>query len=265
MPELPEVEVRRLYLESTSLGRKISRVAVLDKRILDSVTPSTLGRGLKGARFLAAHRRGKYIYVPTDRQSTLLMHFGMGGELLFIEHGGQPEPKWCRVEFHFDSGACLHYTNMRLIGKIALYPTLDEREIPDIAKLGPEPLSRAFTYKMFREIVRGHRTTIHQLLMDQALIAGIGNIYSDEITYQAGIRPDRRTSSLSERETRLLYDTMKRVLRRAVELGAELDDHPGEFIIPHRGKNGACPRSHGGLIKKTIGGRTSYFCPACQK
>lgn len=265
MPELPDVEVRRLYLERTSLDRKIARVEVLEKRILDNVTPSSLGRGLSGAKFLAAHRRGKYLYVPTDNGNTLLMHFGMGGELVFRDKKSEPKPKWSRVEFFFDRGACLHYTNMRLIGKVALYPTLDESEIPDIAKLGPEPLERGFTYQKFRDVVRGHQTTIHQLLMDQELIAGIGNEYSDEITYQAGIRPDRKTSSLADADIRRLFDKMKWTLRRSIALGAELGGHPDRFIIPNRGRDGVCPGGHGKLVKKTIGGRSSYFCPACQK
>jgi formamidopyrimidine-DNA glycosylase len=264
LPELPDVEVRRLYLERTSLGRPIKRVAVLDERVLSGITPASLGKGLKGATLLEAKRRGKYILVPTDRGNTLLLHFGMSGELL-LNKKGEPEPRWSRVDFYFSDDTCLHYINMRLIGKVALYHTTDESEIPDIAKLGPEPLERNFTYEKFRDIIRSHETTIHQVLMDQGLIAGIGNIYSDEITYQAGVRPDRKVKDLSDDETRRIYKEMKRVLRRAIELDAELDDHADEFLIPHRGRNGECPRGHGKLARKTIGGRSSYFCPACQK
>lgn len=264
MPELPDVEVRRLYLERTSLNRPVARVSVLDKRILQDATPASLGRGLKGASFTEARRRGKYVFLPTDRGNTLLMHFGMTGELLF-RNPGEQKPKWSRVEFHFEGGTCLHYINMRLIGKVALYPTTDPEEITDIAGLGPEPLSRGFTFKRFRDIVQSRETTIHQVLMDQELLAGIGNIYSDEITYQAGVRPDRSTRTLSEAELRRLYDKLKWVLKRSIELGAELDDHADVFIIPNRERGGACPRGHGRLVKKTIGGRSSYFCSECQK
>ncbi|MBK5093634.1 MAG: hypothetical protein JJE48_08995, partial [Actinobacteria bacterium] len=160
---------------------------------------------------------------------------------------------------------CLHYINMRLIGKVALYPTADETDIPEIAKLGPEPLDRGFTYKKFHDAIGEHETTIHQVLMEQERIAGIGNIFSDEITYRAGVRPDRKVKDLSDDEMRRLYDEMKRVLRRAIELDAELDDHADEFLIPNRVRNGECPRGHGKLVKKTIAGRSSYFCPVCQK
>ena len=264
MPELPDVEVRRLYIERTSLGRPIERVAVLDKRVLSDITPASLGKGLKGATLLEAKRRGKYVLMPTDKKSTLLLHFGMSGELL-LARKGEETPRWSRVEFYFKDDTCLHYINMRLIGKVALYPTTNESEIPDIAKLGPEPLEQTFTFKKFRDVISGHDTTIHQVLMDQELLAGIGNIYSDEITFQAGVRPDRKVKDLSDDETHRIYNEMKRVLRRAIELGAELDDHADEFLIPHRVRNGECPRGHGILVKKTIGGRSSYFCPVCQK
>jgi formamidopyrimidine-DNA glycosylase len=264
MPELPDVEARKKYLQRTSLGKPIARVAVTDARVLGDVTAAALARGLKGARFIEATRRGKYLLVLTSRNSTLMMHFGMSGELFYRKKGGA-KPRWSRVEYYFESGDCLHYVNMRLIGKVDLFDTADVQAIPDIAKLGPEPLSRGFTFEKFKGIVAGHETTIHQLLMDQELIAGIGNEFSDEITYQAGVRPDRGTSSLTGSEVRALYDKMKWTLRRAIELDADLDGHPDVFLIPNRVKNGECPRRNAKLVKKTIAGRSSYYCPVCQK
>ena len=265
MPELPDVEVRRRYIERTSLDRPISKVSVLDGRVLGKgTTAASLARGLKGVEFRAARRRGKYVLVGTDADSTLLMHFGMSGELL-LRRKGETKPRWSRVEFYFENGDCLHYVNMRLIGKIALYPTTDESRIPDIAKLGPEPLERSFTFQKFKAIVRAHDTTIHQLLMEQELIAGIGNIFSDEITYQAGVRPDRKTGTLSEADLRRCYDKMKWVLRRAIELDADLDGHADEFLIPNRVRNGTCPGTDEKLVKKTIAGRSIYYCPSRQK
>ncbi|MBU4174513.1 MAG: hypothetical protein KKB90_12305 [Actinobacteria bacterium] len=216
MPELPEVEEIRGYLEGNSLEKPVIRVTVPDTRVLDNVTPSSLGRGLKRASFVAAHRRGKYILLPTDNEKTL---------------------------FHMTS----------------------EDDIPDIAKLGPEPLSRGFTFKRFQAIVSPRGNPIHSVLMNQELIAGIGNIYSDEITFQARIRPDRKASGLSDESLRRLFDAMKLVLNRAIELDAELDRYPKDWIIPHRKKGGMCPVCGGALVKKAIGGRSSYFCPTCQK
>jgi formamidopyrimidine-DNA glycosylase len=264
MPELPDVEVRRKYLERNALGRPIAGISVSDPRSLEGVTPAALGRGLKGASFTAARRRAKYTLLPTDRGNTVLMHYGMTGDVL-VRSKGEPRPRFNKVEFHFTDGGALDFSDIRLFGKIALYPTTDEDEIPDVAHLGPEPLGRSFTFKVFRGIVRNHRITIHQLLMDQSLIAGIGNIFSDEICYQAGVRPDRNTSSLTDVEIHRLFDKTRWVLRRAIALDADLDGHADEFIIPNRVKGGRCPHSGDLLVKKTIGGRSSYYCPKCQK
>ena len=263
MPELPEVEVIRRYLEGNSLEKPVTRVAVPDTRVLDNVTPSSLGRGLKRASFVAAHRRGKYILLPTDNEKTLLVHFGMTGDVVFRERGSE-RPEWNRVEFHFRDGSCLYYTSKRLLGKIALFQTTSESDIPDIARLGPEPLSRGFTFKRFQAIVSPRGSPIHSVLMNQELIAGIGNIYSDEITFQARIRPDRKALGLSDESLRRLFDAMKMVLKQAIKLDTKLDGYPKDWIIPHRTKGGICPICGGDLVKKTIGGRSSYFCPTCQ-
>ena len=264
MPELPDVEAKRRFFDSTALGKKVLKVSVADGRILDKTTPAALARGIKGARFTDTNRRAKYLLAHTDGGETLLLHFGMTGDLFFRKKG-EPKPRYDRAAFCFEDGSCLHFTDQRLFGKVGLYRDTADEEIPYIAKLGPEPLGRGFTLRKFNDMVRRHRTTIHQLLMDQELIAGIGNIFSDEITYQAGIRPDRMTSSLSDEEIRRLFDRTKWVLRRAVKLDADLEGHRDVFIIPNRGRGGECPRTHDKLLKKTIGGRTSYYCPTCQK
>ncbi len=256
--------MRRKYLERTSLGRKIEKVNVLDKRILEEVTPAGLDKGLAGASFEKAERRAKYLLVLTSRRTTLLMHFGMTGDLVFTSKG-EPRPRFDRVQYLFAGGDSLNLVDQRVFGRVSLYDTADWSKIPDIARLGPEPLGREFTLKRFRDIVSTHNTTIHQLLMDQELIAGIGNIYSDEICYQAGVRPDRKSSSLSDDEVRTLYEKTKWVLKRAIKLDADLDGHPDEFLIPHRGRGGTCPGTGEPLEKKTIGGRTSWFCPSKQK
>jgi len=263
VPELPEVEARRRYIEETSLGRRIAHVKVFDERILEGVSPRALSRGITGAKFVQVRRRAKFLLISTDADRTLLMHFGMTGDVLFDAKGTE-HPRSDRVDFEFADGSVLHFSDHRLFGRIALYNTTDEGKVPDIAKLGPEPLERSFTYKRFKDVLAGHNTTIHQVLMDQELIAGIGNIYSDEICYQAGIRPDRRPRDLGEDETRRLFDKLKWTLRRAVELDAELDGHADLFLIPNRGKGGRCPHGHP-LQSETIGGRTSWFCPTDQK
>lgn len=258
------MEMKRIYAERTSLGRSVERISVPDPRILENVNPPVLGKGLNDAEFTRASRRGKYILLATTRGDTLLVHFGMTGDL-FCRRRGERIPRFSCAEFHFRDGGCLHYTSKRKLGKIGLFPTTEESEIPGVSKLGLEPLSRRMTLSNFEDIVSAHRTTIHQLLMDQELIAGIGNIYSDEIVFQAGVRPDRRTSELSGDEIRTVFDKMKWVLRESISLDADLDAYPDRFLIPHRGRGGTCPRDGSRLVKKTIAGRSSYYCPECQR
>ncbi|MHB8895501.1 MAG: Fpg/Nei family DNA glycosylase [Candidatus Geothermincolia bacterium] len=263
MPELPDVEVKKNYIARTSLNLKIAGVSALKSRVLRNVTPASLDRDLRGRELVSARRRAKFVLIGTDRGETLLMHFGMTGDAAFRKKG-EDEPRFVKVAFRFVGGGTLYYTDPRMFGRIALYDTLDESEIPDVAGLGPEPLDRSFTFKKFAGIVRSRNTTIHQLLMEQDLIAGIGNIFSDEITYQAGVLPYRKTGDLSDPELRLLFDKMKWTLRKAIELDADLDRRADLFLIPHRGKGGECPHGHP-LHMKTIGGRSSYYCAVEQK
>jgi formamidopyrimidine-DNA glycosylase len=263
MPELPDVEVKRKYIEKTSLNKRIASVAAPQTRVLRHITPASLDKGLRGSKLVTTKRRAKFILIGTDSGGTLLMHFGMTGDVV-LRKKGEEEASYTKAEFVFSGGSALDFTDPRMFGRIALYETQDERLIPDVAGLGPEPLDRSFTFKKFEAIVRGHNTTIHQLLMEQNLIAGIGNIYSDEIAYQARVLPYRKTSDLGDAEVRKLYDKMKWSLRKAVELDADLDDHADLFLIPNRGKSGRCPHGHP-LTSRTIGGRTSWFCATEQK
>lgn len=264
MPELPDVEARKKFIEKTSLGRKVKDVRVMDERILKGTSPAAFARALKGSKFDSVTRRAKYLLILTDGGGTVLMHFGMTGDL---DYGKTRDeiPRFTRLDFDFTGSHTLHFLDQRLFGRIAFYRTSDPADIPVIARLGPEPLGRDFTAGVFAGIVeRRGRTTIHQLLMDQELIAGIGNIYADEICYQAGVLPARKVGSLSDEETKEIFDRIKWTLRRAVELNADLGSHADVFLIPNRGKGGKCPHGHD-LEKKTIGGRTSWFCPVEQK
>jgi formamidopyrimidine-DNA glycosylase len=263
VPELPDVEVKRKLIDATCLNTKIEKVEALKSRVLKNVTPASLDKGLKGTKLTSTRRRAKFILAFTDSGSTLLMHFGMTGDAVYAREG-EEEAKYWKVAFRFAGGGTLYYSDPRMFGRIALYQTQEEKEIPDVAGLGPEPLDRSFTFKVFEKIARSHNTTIHQLLMDQSLIAGIGNIFSDEITYQAGVLPYRKTSGLSDAELHSLFDKTKWTLRKAIDLDADLDRKPGVFLIPHRGKGGECPHGHP-LTSMTIGGRTSWFCETEQK
>lgn len=263
MPELPEVETLRSYLEAGALGRKINHVEVREPRILKDTSTSRLGSALAGSCFTQTARRGKYLLVSTDRDCILMLHFGMNGGLAFADES-RPFPPWSRVAFLLDPGEYLHYLNKRLLGRVSIFNGTDINRIPEISRLGPEPLDPSFDCREFVRILDGRKTTIHQALMNQQLIAGIGNIYSDEITFQAGVRPDRKVFELGPSELERLFESMKSSLDEAVRLSADLDRRREEFLIPHRKPGGRCPLDHGPLVMIRIGGRSSYYCPVCQ-
>lgn len=263
MPELPEVEVKRKLIERMCAGKTVTAVEAPPSRVLRNVTQASLRRGLVGRKLVAARRRAKFVLIEVGGGSTLLIHFGMTGDAVFVD-GAREFPLYWKARFVFAGGGSIFYTDPRMFGRIALYPTLDQGGIPDLAGLGPEPLERSFTLARFGAALRSRNTTVHQALMDQRLIAGIGNIYSDEITWQARVLPYRKTLDLDDGELRLLYEKMKWTLRRAVALDAELDRRKDIFLIPHRGKGGRCPNGHL-LESRTIGGRTSWYCPVEQE
>ncbi len=263
MPELPDVEQTKKFLQKRVLNKEITRIEIDDPRIIRGVDFRILQQGIEKKKFTEVKRRGKYLILKTNNSGSLLIHRGLTGNL--IETGADENPpRFSHAIFYMDSSA-LHYVDQRKFGKIAYFDTSDIEKIPDIAKLGPEPLDKDFDFGQFKEILKHHSTDIHKVLMMQEEIAGIGNVYADEICFQSGVRPDRNTNSLKEAEVRKLFENMKSVLKKAVELNADLTSVAGSYILPHRHTDHTCPLDNTHLESKRIGGRTSYYCPKHQK
>ncbi|MDD1675889.1 MAG: hypothetical protein LUQ17_04290 [Methanomicrobiales archaeon] len=259
MPELPEVEIFRRYFDHTSLHREIAAVTVRDTYVLSEVTPRDLEAGLAGRHFVASDRFGKYLFGERDTAGCIVFHFGMTGSLSYFDDPAD-EPPFTRVRFDFTRGF-LAYVDVRKLGMITLTPGIDQfrRE----KKLGPDACEVGF--EEFRKILSGKRGAIKSALMDQSLISGIGNIYSDEILFQAGIPPQRKINILDETAIRAIYDAMKEVLGTAIHAGADMDKLPPSYLIPHREKGGMCPRCGHSLARIKVGGRTGYYCPEHQR
>src|SRR5215831_10817840 len=219
MPELPEVESQLNYLRATALGRTIEKVVVFEPRIIKSSGSASFRRALAGQRLVRAARRGKYLIVDTDDGRVLVLHFGMGGDLHYYRDLEQ-RPRFTRIEFILDNGYRLAFTCPRNICRVMSVRTASE--VPGLRQMGPEPLCDAFTLRIFRNLIEtsGSRA-IKALLMDQTRIAGIGNIYADQILFEAGIRPIRRTTDLDDTEVRRLYRSIRRVLRKALPTANE--------------------------------------------
>jgi formamidopyrimidine-DNA glycosylase len=265
MPELPDVEIYRRRLQASGLNKTIGAVAVTDRRILDRVSAAALSRKLEGRRLTEARRHGKHLLAKLDRGGWLTMHFGMTGDLRFYADPGRAPPYTC-VRLDFPSGAHLSYVNKRKLGRVGLADDVEgfiARE-----RLGLDALDRSFDAAALEKALGGTRRGVKAALMDQSVLAGIGNIFSDEILFQARIDPRKPVPKLDAAQLKRLHAALRRVLTEAIRCGAGsetfLDRLPASWLLPQRRKGGRCPRGHGALKTFKQGARTGYFCPRCQ-
>jgi formamidopyrimidine-DNA glycosylase len=256
VPELPEVESYTRYFAEHALQQTIARVRVLDERILGEIRASKFTGALKGREFSAVRRHGKNLFADAGGV-WLHLHFGMTGDLAYYR-GSQAQPRFARVVFDFVGDAHLAYDDMRLFGVVDLTPSPDDyiRE----HRLGPDPLDSAFTLREMRRIVGERRGAIKSLLMSQEIIAGIGNLYADEMLFHAGIHPARPVGELDDSEVRTLFTAMRKILRESVERRARDAELPARYLFAHREEGTRCPRCGGTIAKTVVFGRTTYFC-----
>lgn len=266
MPELPDVELYRRYFEAHATGREVAAVSVPDTRILDGTTPQALGRRAVGRRFDGTRRRGKHLLARLDDDGWIAFHFGMSGTLEWFEEPAG-EPAHTCVLFDFADGSHLAIVSVRMLGRVGVAD--DAEAFFEDRHLGPDALDPEFGRAAFCKALAGRKGTIKSALTDQSLIAGIGNIYSDEILFQARLHPRATPAALGDPALAELYDSMREVLQTAVECGAGseqfLDRLPKDYLLPHRAVGERCPRCGGKIAHATIAGRSSYFCPNCQK
>lgn len=261
MPELPDVEVFKRYLDSTSLRKTISGVTVNNTKILGGVTPAALRRRMQGRRFTRSRRHGKHLFVRLDGGGWLGMHFGMTGYLRYFKDVDEA-PERDRLQIRFSNGYTLGYYSLRLLGRIE--PVEDPAAYIRDHELGPDVLDPGFDLKTFKTLVQGTRGIVKSVLMNQSLMAGIGNIYSDEILFQARLHPRVPADKLDAPALRRLYTRMQSVLRKAIACDADPARMPRGWLIPHRARGQPCPRCGAPIAQIKIGGRSAYCCPQCQ-
>jgi formamidopyrimidine-DNA glycosylase len=265
MPELPDVELYKRYLDEHALHQTIGRVAVNDARILGEVPARAFIKRLTGNRFEQTRRHGKHLLVRLRRDGWLTLHFGMTGDLVYFRDEAD-DPRYDRVRFDFKGRGHLAYVNRRMLGRVGLADDADAFIRGE--ELGPDALDPAFDQAAFAQAIAGRRRDVKSVLMDQALIAGVGNIYADEILFQARLHPHTPVTSLDERHRAELFGQLKKVLERAIACGAgaeqSLERLPEGYLLPHREKGGRCPRCGDPIATLKAAGRTSYYCPRCQ-
>jgi formamidopyrimidine-DNA glycosylase len=259
VPELPELEVFKRYVDSTSLHQDIETIEVKNGKVLGGVSAGGLKRGLEGRKFESTRRHGKHLFVELSDGRWLLLHFGMTGGLKYYKDPDE-DPAYARVLISFGNGYHLAFDDQRLFGKVDLIE--DPDDYIQEHKLGLDPLDLDFP--AFRERLEGRGGEIKARLMNQRVFAGIGNIYSDEILFQIRLHPRTSVRRLDEATLHDLHEQTRRVLHAAIERGANAGGLPDSFLLPQRREGADCPRGNGKIQKTKAAGRTAYYCPICQ-
>ncbi|OGH84114.1 MAG: DNA-formamidopyrimidine glycosylase [Candidatus Magasanikbacteria bacterium RIFOXYB2_FULL_40_13] len=285
MPELPEVETIRRDLLKKVVNKKISNISILNKKTVRNKQDFFL-RALKGNKITDIKRTGKLIIFQLDKNGYLLTHLKMTGQLVYwkkgkitagghsLSQGGFDLPnKHTRVRIDFEDGAVLFFNDMRLFGYMEIVDSEKLRVVLD--KFGIEPLTPNYTPEKFVDIFKNRRTSLKAILLNQNLIAGLGNIYADESCFQAGICPDRKAVSLNSKEIKKLYQAIKIVLKKALENRGttfnnyvDSDGRSGNFVdkLKVYGRAGeACKNCRNKLKRIKLAGRSTVFCEKCQK
>lgn len=262
MPELPDVETYKRYIQSTSLHQPIQRVEVLEARLVKNTSRPRLGRTLMDRSLESTRRHGKYLFLRTDADPILMLHFGMTGRPVYYREAEQ-KPEYPVLYLVFENGYRLAYSAPRKLGEIRLLKDVDAfiRQ----KGLGPDPIEEELSEEDFTELLEGRRGTVKGALMDQSLIAGIGNEYSNEILFQMRLHPKAEVRELDEGDREDLYLITMGVLRTAIEAGAEKDRFPDSYLLKHQFGDMECPGCGGELERMEVLGRGVYYCPACQK
>jgi len=262
MPELPDVETCKRYIDTTSLYQKIRSVKVYDRRILRDTSPDKLHRTLVDNYLRSTYRVGKYLFVKTDSPQAdwLVLHFGMTGFVRYFKDKRKIGPH-DRLIIVFSNGFNLAYVCQRLLGRVRMVSSVES--FIHESRLGPDAL-RVDLYDFERILMRS-KANIKSTLMNQKRIAGIGNIYSDEILFQSNVHPQTQSSSLNHKQIEKVYSNMRKVLQRAIERHGLPHQLPPSYLLPHRQKGQSCPRCDSVFMTIKVSGRTAYFCPNCQK
>jgi formamidopyrimidine-DNA glycosylase len=278
--ELPEVEVVRRDLEKDVVGRKVSEAEVRPSRNAMRVIRRHGKRReftdrLVGRKFTKTERRGKYVLLHLDNGDVLVVHFGMSGQ--FVRGNKRvPLPPHTHVVITFQQGGDLRFVEPRTFGEMFVTAADELGKVKELQHIAIDPLDHVFTWNAFGAALAERAAKMKQLLMDQKFISGLGNIYSDEVLFAAGLRYDRLSDSLSSQEVRRLYRAMQEVLQDAIRFrGTTLDDEayldlfgkPGEFQneLKVYGRTGLpCRRCRTPIHSVKISGRNAYFCPQCQ-
>ena len=272
MPELPEVETIRRQLEPEITGARIASAEVLDERWTRPESPREVEQLLSGRTIEAVERRGKYLLLRLEGERTLAMHLRMTGNLLLVDQGR--DPPYLRAQLGLGDGRRLAFTDTRRFGHAVV---LDDSELDDYfaARLGVEPLSDSLTAEELCRRAAGRRAPLKSFLLNQLGVAGIGNIYADEALHRAELHPLSPAGSMKPQDCERLRAGIVEALEAGLRSGgASIDDYrdsrgeqgamQDEFLV-HTREGEPCPRCGADIQRIVVAGRSTYFCPSCQR
>jgi formamidopyrimidine-DNA glycosylase len=276
MPELPEVETIRRQLEREVVGKKIKTVVVTGTRSVRRQPKKQFIARLEGAKITGVRRKGKFLGLNLDTEDQLWIHLRMSGQLRRAA-AKEPLAKHTHMVMTFTQGGQLRFVDPRTFGELFVTnPATIDEDAPDLLQLGIDPVEEPVSWQQFARVLTTKDTKLKTLLVDQTVIAGIGNIYSDEILHEAGLRYDRSTTSLSVMEVRRLYRAVVEVLHEAVKHGGstlrdaqyvDLFGKPGHYAQFHQvydREKQPCRRCRATVEKVRFAQRSTFYCPACQ-
>ena len=273
MPELPEVETICRGLRRRLRGRRIVHVDVLQPRLRDPVEP-TLPARLQGRRIVGVGRRAKYILIALEGRSIWVFHLGMSGKLIHVD-ADVPKQKHDHIIVKLDNGRELRYHDPRRFGLSLLVPQQKLVELPQLKQLGLDPFDAKFGGEYVYSFTRGCERKIRDLLLDQRIVAGIGNIYANEILSRVGVRPTTRSWRLTRKQVAQIAAMIPRLLNEAIRWCGtsfsdyrDADDKFGEFqnhlrVYDREGEQ--CRRCPSLIKRVAMGNRGAFYCPSCQK
>ena len=254
MPELPEVESFKNYLRKYALKKKIIKATTYDQYLLKNISKTNLEKALQNNMITETTRKGKYLACTLDKEGYMIFHFGMTGYFEYFKNPSQ-KPKFVQLLLELEKGY-FAFVCKRKLGRILLVD--DAKQFFKEKKIGADAL--AVRENDFIELLKKKKGNIKTALMDQTLIAGVGNEYSDEILYQAKVHPNSKTASLPDRKLSEIYYEMQAVLKYFIAHNAERGELGKYFLVENRKAGIECPGG-GKISKETISGRSSYFCP----
>jgi len=275
VPELPEVETVRRSLEPALYDGEIVAISTSALNLRRKpIEGAKMKDALVGARFTAARRHGKYLMLDTSAAHSLVVHLGMAGRLL-LEGAASVAQKHTRVAVALSSGRVLRFVDPRRFGFVRLHATAQLASMPELAVLGPDPLAGVFEEAMLHASLVATRRDLKSTLLDQSIVAGLGNIYVSEALFEAGLSPRRRADRLSASERASLYGAIRLVLERGVaNRGTSFSDYVdadgnkggNQHLLKVYGRTGeACLRCDGKVRRIVQAQRSTFYCPRCQR